>query len=185
MFIVLIGLISPLGSIKSADPTELILTWKANTYIPLDYLGKALPVPGARIDFGLQMVDENKLINLFDNEIRWYVNNNLISSGSGLTNFSYVPPLINGDSLSIRVVVRNYKEAEINSVAELLLVKPEAVVDPAQLPQFKPLFYYFNVSSPDQIETSWSQTANSVDLRAQSLTNPLEFAETTLLLSPQ
>lgn len=172
----LIGLISPVGVINSAGPAELILTWKANNYTPLSYLGKALPSRGAVVVFAVQMIENDKLIDLSNKEIRWYVDDGLIRSGVGLTGFAHTVALYNGDSISVRIVVVDNERGDINKFLTLPIVKPEAVIDAAQLPQLKPLFYFFNIASPDELQSEWDDAGSFIKLKALNPNNPLEFA---------
>ena len=182
MFIIaiLMGLISTASLTKAAPANELVITWKADGYIPSSYSGKALPIHGTTVFFAIELVANNKLADLSNKEIRWYVDDNLLRSGTGLTNFAYTVPPFNGDSIAIRVVLIDGKLGNINQFINLPIGKPEAVIDAAQLPQLKPLFYFFNISSPEQLTISWEELDSIINLRAIKFDNPLEFARTSI-----
>lgn len=157
---------------------ELVITWRANTYAPDFFQGKKLPIRGASISLAAQLVDNDRLIDASDKEVRWYADNNLINSGLGLNNFTYVIPQNSGDLLSIRSVII-HRGVEVNQFSEIPIADPEAVIDDSQLPQLKPYFYFFNVNSPNDLDLGWEENSQSITLTAQNPKNLLETAVTT------
>lgn len=175
----LMGLISPVGRLGAAPPPEIIITWQAQNYAPSSFIGKKLPTRGTVVNFALQLIDDGKLVDVSNKEVRWYANNNLINSGVGLNVFSYAIPQINDGLVSIRSVVI-YQGGEVSRIFEVPVVDPEAVIDNSQLPQLKPYFYFFNVGSPNELKLAWEESVDSVTLIVQNPKNLLETVRTTI-----
>jgi len=168
-----------MGRLGAAPIPESVITWQAQNYAPGSFLGKKLPIRGTTINFAIQLIDNNQLIDASDKEVRWYTNSNLIKSGIGLNNFTYTIPLNSEDLLLVRSVII-YQGVEVNQFLEIPVVDPEVVIDSSQLPQLKPYFYFFNITSPDDLELDWGESADSITLAAQNLKNPLEAARATI-----
>lgn len=175
----LFNLIGRLPAMGASAP-EIIVTWKTNSFTPSSYMGKALPSARSQINVALQLLDEDKMVNLSKNEIRWYINNQLLDSGSGLTNISFPAPSLGEQSLLLRVVIIDYKNDELNEFVTIPIIKPEIVIVSAEQPQLKSLAYFFNISSVDQLKIDWKVDGKTITVRAQNLTNPLENAQASI-----
>lgn len=165
---------------ENLDPS-LIITWKANNYVPESYLGKSLPISKTTINVALQLVENNKLIDLSKNEIRWYVDNKLENSGTGLTNISFAAPNLIDNPTLIRVVVLDYNKKELDQFLTILITKPEAVIDAANPNQLKPTPYFFNIPSDNKLKIDWGEDGKYITLNIQNPNSPLEVAQSSFL----
>lgn len=170
----LIGLIGPIGA-HAATPV-LIVTWKARSYVPLSYLGKALPVGGTPLEVAAALFEGGRAVSLASTEVRWYRENTLVARGKGRTNFSFLTPRTGEDMVRLRVNIPNYQGAALDQFIDIPLVQPEAVIDAAALPKLTPLFYFFSIVNPSSLTTSWEEAGLSITLQASNKNNPLEFA---------
>ncbi|MEK9183879.1 MAG: hypothetical protein AAB890_02295 [Patescibacteria group bacterium] len=180
ILLIFVSLISQRSLGETTTPI-LIITWKANNYVPAFYLGKSLPIAKTKIDVALQLLDNKKLTDLSKNDIRWYVNNKLENSGIGLVNFSFASPYLGEESILLRTVVLNYKGGEWNQFLTIPIAKPEAIIDAADSSQLKPLPYFFNIPSDNKLKVDWDEDGKYVTLRIQNPTNPLEVAQSSVL----
>jgi hypothetical protein len=78
LFILFLLLINPA---ESQTQVGIGLTWSANTYIPANYPGKALPTRGSLVEVVVQI--ENLNINPQELTYNWFLNNELQKNNSG------------------------------------------------------------------------------------------------------
>lgn len=133
---------------------ELMVTWKADNYVPSDYQGKALPSSGTGIEMAVELIDGGKLADLSRYEIRWSVNKKLKQSGVGLKNFSFITDRFQG-APSVAVTVVNYRGGDLQKNITIPLVSPEAAIDGRQ-GVFEALPYFFNVRRIAELDFQWS-----------------------------
>jgi len=68
--------------VQSQTPQiNITLTWSTNTYIPLDYPGKALPVKGSVIEVAANI--DSQEVNPQELNYRWFLNKHLQTEQSG------------------------------------------------------------------------------------------------------
>lgn len=179
-FLVIVMVIVMLGNSTDAQSVpELLVSWKANNSVPPNFVGKVLPINGTRIDLGMDLLENNRLIDLSNYTIRWFVNDQLKQSGRGLRSISFVADALGGDD-SVRVVVVGYRGSNVSKNITIPIIDPELVID-APFPgnliiagtnQIKALLYFFNISGLDQISFNW--TANGA-ATAENASNILEL----------
>ena len=167
----------------SEAETELILTWRAANYAPDFYQGKKLPMARSAINVALQATFDHRLFDLADKEIRWYVDGQLVASGLGRHSLTFSAPHLGQATVTIRVSLVNSR-GNVNQFLVIPLAQPEAVIDPAQLPRLAGWFYFFNISSPEELTTTWEDLGPRVELRVENMANPLEFANANLIKNP-
>ena len=106
---------------------EFLVSWRAINYVPADYLGKILPSKSSRVEAGFDLIDNKKLIDLSKINVSWYLNGQLLNSGTGLKTATIN---INSDlAQTIRITVSSYKGADIDQTFLLPVVKPEIVIN--------------------------------------------------------
>lgn len=155
----------------------IMLTWKAKSYIPLAYAGKALPSAGTPIDVSATLIEKNIPVNLASYEIHWYVNGILKDKGVGKSLFSFAAPRTGEDEIEIRAHLPRYRTAALDAFAAIPVVRPEATINSAKLPLLEPLFYFFNITDPSSLAILWNDEDRRIAVRASNKNNPLEFAE--------
>lgn len=147
---------------------EFMVTWKAFDYVPSDYLGKTLPSASSFVEAGLDILDKGKTADLSRSIISWYANNTLINSGVGLKTIRFnVGP---AQSQILRVVIADYKGAEISDSFLIPIQKNELVISPktpnnnlfrnrtklsATLHTMEARPFFFNVSDLSGLKFSW------------------------------
>lgn len=158
----------------------LMLTWKARSYAPLPYAGKALPIAGTAVDVSATLVEKNIPVDLSLYDIQWYVNGALASRGLGRSLFSFAAPRTGEDAVEIRAHLPKYRGESLDVFTTIPIVRPEAVINNAKLPLLEPLFYFFTVSDPSSLAITWSDEGELITLRASNKNNPLEFAKKSI-----
>lgn len=143
---------------------EFMVTWKANSYIPTNYPGKALPSNGSKVEVAIELIDRGKIADLSRTEVRWFINNRLQNSVIGLKNFSFIAQRLKGDH-EVRIDLLNYRGVNLTKTITIPLVNPEVVID-SPYPEnlltagldnfFQALPYFFNIPDPSEIKFVWS-----------------------------
>lgn len=187
---------------------EFLVSWKTDSYVPPGYIGKALPTRNSRVDIALELIDNGRLVNLSQNEIRWFVNNKLQKSGMGIKNFTMLQPTINV-APEIRISVINYRGINLDKTITIPLANPDVAIISVEGFTFRALPYFFNIKTANELKYTWSvndfktegevnnpdiltldvrggQIGNTLNLKllVKNLANPLEQAVllTNLLL---
>lgn len=160
--------------------TVATITWKAAAYVPPGYAGKALPPQGGQIEARLIVLDEGKIADLSSRIVRWYADDELISSGIGKTSFSFFAPNTGADSVTVRASIPDYGETQLDAFRDIPLVRPEIVIDRARLPELTPLFYSFSITDPSSLSVTWDDDGETASVTARNPKNPFEFAQASL-----
>lgn len=151
---------SPLASEAQTAP-EIWVTWRASSYVPPDFSGKAMPSEGTLVTASFEVIDGGKFVNLAGYEIYWYLNDDLIQTGMGGQQVSFRVPSRGNHKL--RVKVNDYKNEALVKTIEIPAVRPEAVIVtpyPGDIfsssrVQAKAIPYFFNTSNPQKLSFSW------------------------------
>lgn len=142
---------------------QVFITWHANTYIPPEYAGKALPSANSKVQAFAEVVDHGKIVDLSKLTVFWYLNNNFIAGGVGATSASFRAGEALSDKLSLRAEVQGYKAITLIQTVTIPVVLPSVVINgPYPTDQtfeselrLRALPYYFNVTDPLQISLGW------------------------------
>jgi hypothetical protein len=149
---------------KAYAATEFLTSWKANTFVDSAYAGKIFPVKGSKVNLAFELLDNNKIVDISKNEVAWFREGSKFESGLGKRIASLVlPTLSNKERVDVKIIVRQYKGADIEKFITIPIASPEIVIDspyplnviPAGLNVFKPLFYFWNTSSVNKLLVSW------------------------------
>ncbi len=178
-----LGMFLPLFSYAAP---ELILTWKANSFVPSGYTGKALPVAGTPIDASVVLLDNGEVVNSAPYEIHWYAGENLVATGKGKTSVRITAPVTGEDTIELRASMPKYSAGAQDAFASIPVVRPEIVIMKSATPQIKSKAfttypYFWNITSADELEILWEDRGEAVTARATNKKNPLEFAQTTII----
>jgi hypothetical protein len=176
--------LKPAHAQAASSPTFLI-TWETTgSYIPSFYQGKALPTYGSKITASLELISpQGRVINISNQTIYWYLNNNLVGGGAGAQQVTFSPTGQAPNSLNLRVTLPSYNGAYLVHAINIPMVLPDAVIyAPYPNGQFsqnplavQALPYFFNISNPSDLSYTWS--AN--DQNGSNAENP-EVAQITL-----
>ncbi len=155
LFSLLFSILYPLSS-RGQQAPEFMVSWKANSYVPPDYPGKALPSPTSPIEIAFELLENSRIVNLAGNEVRWFINNQLQKSGLGLKTLTYIPLRFERQDKTIRIEVRRYRGANLEETIVIPIAEPEVVITPLADNIFKALPYFFNTASLNQLNFEWT-----------------------------
>ena len=173
IFILCFLIFSPVQS--QTPKIGITLTWSTDTYVPLNYPGKALPSRGNIIEVAANI--DSKGINPQELNYRWFLNDHAQREKSGLSRqtFNFPAKWTSGNEYFIRIEIRNRSEELLGSASQVIkIVQPEIVLEAKeyQIPanqeaKFTAQPYFFNIKSPDELDYKWrlggktaSQTGN-------------------------
>lgn len=145
--------ILPLVSEAQTAP-KFLVSWKAISYAPPEYLGKVFPTRATPIEIGFDLMDKNRLVNLSNFDILWTLDNEPMISGQGLKTFRFNARKFGGGTHNLRINILDYLgEGEDLEYSFKIPVKlPELVIDSHRSSNnfslgshlFRALPYFFN-----------------------------------------
>ena len=162
---------------------ELILTWKANTYVPENFTGKALPIASSAIDASVILVNGGKVISLNPYDINWYAGEDRVTGGKGKANARLTAPATGQDALELRVHILKYENQPLDAFLTIPITRPEIVIAKkphAQTQGFSIIPYFWNILNPNELAIAWDDNEDSITARATNKKNALEFARMTI-----
>jgi hypothetical protein len=148
---------------RGAGP-QLFVTWRAATYTPADYQGKALPTWNSLVTISFELLSNGKPVDLSKQTVYWYLSDSLLKGGVGLQTLSLVTPQNSQDTLSLKVEIPNFGGNMLDKDINIPIVAPRAVVN-APYPEGKfsvtsaevqALPYFFNVQDPLALSYDWN-----------------------------
>ncbi len=151
--------------VSAQTSPQFLVSWKAYNYTPNFYQGKSFPIYSTPTEISFELLENNKLVNLSNYEIRWYLNNTLFIKGKGLQTISFVPKNQASTNIVIRIAVVNYKGEELNKLiyipvknSELILDSPYLtnIVEVGKTYQFKALPFFFNADNANNLFFDWT-----------------------------
>ncbi|MCL4404219.1 hypothetical protein M1432_02665 [Patescibacteria group bacterium] len=158
--------------------TSVIITWQAQNYFPADFPGKASVTPGSPVKASVEELSGNRLVNLGQAQVSWFVNDNLIQSGVGLKSIIFTASPDPTGLVNIRVQVQTGSGSNTSSIS-ITASPPFAVIDyPAvqkNIPSggkivFTAWPYFFNVSSLSDLKFTWQLNGQTVTSSGNQLT---------------
>ena len=141
---------------------EIWMTWKASSYVPPEFEGKAMPVDGTFVTASFEVVDGDRFVSMAGYEIYWYLNDEFIKGGMGEQQVSFRAPTRGNHQL--RVKVNNYNGVTLVKTITVPAVRPEAVIA-APYPrdrfyssriQVQAIPYFFNTTNPNSLNFAWT-----------------------------
>ncbi len=166
------------SAFAQTSPPQIWITWRAVTYLPDNYQGRALPVPGATVIAAVDMMEGGRPANLSGQTTYWYLNDQVLQTGMGLTRIKFtVPSGTTGGAIALKITMPDYKDG-ITKTIRIPVSSPEAVVQevPGNRIQSRSftlhaLPYYFNVADPALLDVKWSVRGSAIP----SSGNPFEL----------
>lgn len=158
------------ASAAQASP-EFMISWKANNYAPSWYQGKNFPTYSTPVEVAFELIENNKIINLSNYEIRWYINDSLFNKGKGLQTITFSPKNQAGTNIEVWVAIVNYKGKDLSKIIYIPAKNPEVVINSPYLTgtvktggvyKVKASPFFFNVSNLENLSFGWlvnNQTA--------------------------
>ena len=149
---------------RAQSQPYIFLTWKAETYVPPHYPGKALPIPNSKITVAVDLVDQGRVVDLSSETTYWYLNDAFLTGGAGITRVAITAPdTLGKNTIRLRVALPNYQGGVMKSVT-IPVTLPEIVIEHA-LPrkevrgetlEVRGWPYFFNVRDLSELLLSWS-----------------------------
>lgn len=162
---------------------ELIVTWKAASYVPVAYAGKALPVAGTAINLSAILVDGGKVISLAPYDINWYAGEDRIVGGKGVATARTAAPVTGQDFLELRVNVGKYENQPLDAFVTIPVVRPEILIRKkadTKPQEFSIIPYFWNILSESGLTVAWEDNGDTVTASVENKKNPMEFARITI-----
>jgi len=152
-----------LFSDTGAQSATILITWRTQTYVPRDFPGKALPIPGSPITASLEAIVGGKTADLSNTTIYWYLDGHQIGGGTGVWNMTLQAPSGSSGVASLRAQIENLAGARVAKTIYIPVVSPEAIIEsPYYNGQFsgesanvKAMPYFFSVADPSRLSFSW------------------------------
>ncbi|MGC8775765.1 MAG: hypothetical protein ACP5QN_00395 [Minisyncoccia bacterium] len=147
---------------------ELLISWEALNYTPYDFYGKNLPSPGSTINVGFDFVQNGKIVDLSQNKIYWYINDNLVSNDKGVKEISFIAPNLTERVVEIRIELPDFN---VIKLIEIPIVKPRLIIN-APFPkkeinmnefEVSAIPYFFNLKKYDFDEININWSINGID----------------------
>lgn len=177
---------------NSSGNPDFLITWRAQSYAPPSYRGKALPTTGTPVVVSFELVGQGKIVDLSKQPVYWYLDNEYLNGGNGVQTaaFNVVFPMIG--SQEIRIEIPDFNGVDLSKRIVIPVANPEAVIE-APFPnarfsgtalQLVGQPYFFNIQHLSDLTFTWSvngdhpQNSDSPNvLNARLSTNaPSDFA---------
>ncbi len=183
-------------SYAQTAPVTFLTTWRASNFVSSEYQGKIVPSPGSNVLIGFELLDNGKLTDVSVNDVSWFLDGKKFAGGVGKKSAAFpIPKLFRDEQAEIKISVKQYRGADYETFVKIPVALPEAVIAApypknrvaSGLYSFKPLFYFWNVNSPDELLLEWAAQDRTVrglggrDLLQLSI--PARASQTTLALS--
>ena len=153
--------------------TDIVLTWSTNTYVPLNYQGKALPIKGSvvKVTANINSSEFNPQELIYD----WFLDDDIqkSDSGQGKQVFQFNIDKSSAKKHLIRVKIENIEGVLLGTSSYLVIMpqNPEIVLEAnifsknpnkeyqisgEQEVKFIAKPYFFNIKNIDELDYSWS-----------------------------
>lgn len=141
-----------------------IITWRANNYFPSNFTGKALPTNGTTVSLSAILLDNQKIQDLSNLPILWYVDGNFLNGGIGDYQTSFHITKTAGDSNTVNVQIGAANQTISGSVnipvtsyrAVVNVPYPTNTVPQNSVANLEIIPYFFNVKSFSDFLFSWN-----------------------------
>jgi len=154
---------------------EITLTWSTDTYVPLDYPGKALPSRGSAVEITANI--DSPGINPQELIYNWFLNDAIQKAGSGqgkqVFRFNIGESITKVNLIKVEVSNREKTVAAVSSYLPLKPVEPEIIlktkarfltslnleknylISGNQEIEFFAQPYFFNINNVNELNYSW------------------------------
>ncbi|MDI6733953.1 MAG: hypothetical protein QMD50_00460 [Patescibacteria group bacterium] len=126
---VLVGFFGLSSSIlaQTESQGEIIFTWQAKNFYPANFEGKALPTQNSNIDTALELLKDNKLQDLSNAAITWFLDGKIFKKGIGFKEASFIANRPASDSHFIKVTIELQNDFYENSL-RLYVFNPKIAI---------------------------------------------------------
>ena len=159
----IMNFLPPTRVVSGQTANPVIITWQANNYFPADYAGRAAVTPGTPVIASVEIIENNKLVDISKSDIRWYVNDEFKSGGSGLKTFSFITKQRGSGYETLRASV-GVGDASFQNSVQINIVQPEVVLDAKSSDKtvrartqlsLSAIPFFFNVDSLNELSFDW------------------------------
>ena len=168
--------------------TDFMVDWKAKTYVPAWYEGKAFPTYQSFITIGFELIENGKVVDLSKTAIRWYVDGKLLkneTSGLGIRQVTVYNKKYGGDMASIKIAIPDYKGQALTKLLDIPVKKPEVVIDVPyagkKVARGESLLFawpfFFNATGAEGLSLQWKVDGNALKTSSASNARLLFLAE--------
>lgn len=176
----LVLLLSSSGKVGAQTAPEFMATWRAESFVPADFKGKALPTKKTRVEVVFNLIDNKKIAELRNVEVRWYVDNKLQQRGNGMQSFMFVVPDIAADENEIRIEIPDYKGVSIEKTIAIPITSPHLVIKSPYLGNeikrgeitLTALPYFFNAQNIGELALRWIVNGEEAQQTEEAITSP-------------
>lgn len=161
-------------AVASFQP-QFLVSWQAQNYGPSWYQGKIFPTKDSIIDVRFELIENNKIVDISNEKIRWYLNDDLIKNeenGLGIKSLKFLMSDYPGQVAEIKMQIFHYKGGEIlDKIIKIFSVKPEVVIDSPFSDNkintghsvFRAWPFFFNVKNLNQLSIDWFALGQKVE----------------------
>ncbi|MEX1014477.1 MAG: hypothetical protein WDZ80_04935 [Candidatus Paceibacterota bacterium] len=144
--------------------SEVIITWKANNFYPSNYQNKAPVTRNSSIDVSLELIENQRMVNLSGDVVTWYLDGTFFIKGPGIDEISFESNKLNGDSHRVRAII----EGSGRTVERTIVIPVknyESIIETrlsgssVQLGSSLNLTafpYFFNIESLNELSFNWT-----------------------------
>lgn len=162
---------------------QFLTSWQADSYVPNWYQGKVFPTRGSSININFELINNNKIVNLSKNKIRWYINDKLFKnedSGLGIKSLQFINNNFRGNDIEVKIAVVDYSANALYKIIHIPIVMPEAIIDAPYTEQkisagenlFHVFPFFFNIKNLGELSFEWWANEQVADITE----NPQELS---------
>ena len=171
----------------AANP-QFLASWRTFNFAPNGFEGKLLPIENSIVRVAFEIIENGKIADLHDKEIRWIIDGERKKVEKALQTYSFLASRLGGSHEEIRIQIPDYEvsppgastierlqrqnQSGLDHVLKIPVVEPVAVLGSSGrnsdvLPspsavtlQAKP--YFFNVYSQKDLRFDWTVNGGKV-----------------------
>lgn len=151
-------------SAQTRQKPQLIVTWQSQNYQPAGYSGKNLPTLNSPIIAAVELINNDKIINLASAKITWLQNSEVLFNGVGLKRIAFNIGGLAGDRVLLEADI-DYKGESLAGAAIIPVTEPKLVIAAPHIfnqniktgiHQFKAMPFFFNIKKLSELLFTWS-----------------------------
>ena len=127
--IILIIFICFLSLPALAHGQEFLFNWEGDSFVPGFYQGKRMVTDNSLLNMSFELIENDRLINVNNKGIEWYVDGKLAQKGLGLQKITTNGFDVSRSNISIRVLIKNYKGNNLEKNFVIPKVIPKVVIE--------------------------------------------------------
>ncbi|MBI4992415.1 MAG: hypothetical protein HZB99_04325 [Candidatus Harrisonbacteria bacterium] len=173
LFLVTIYYLLIIDNAFAQTTPQLLISWKALSYVPAGYQGKIFPTNNTPVEVGFDVIDNGKVINLSKSEISWELNGKFLTSGIGLKTARFNS---GSQEQAVRITVLDYKEQNLTSSVIIPSLRPEIMIESKLLNKkikfgkhtLTALPYFFNAANSSELSFDWKINGERISASADN-----------------